>query len=165
VTSPATAIDLLPHDPINLNLIKGKECLKVENKGGEKTDSSNNEFGFVEEYKLASRDDDFEENKLAHGNENEHIEEVMNQKGNKLRKLINKPLSDEDSNKINQIIKNKEVKSGEMYIHYNNKKVSWGSMRRLLSLDTTEKNLAKRWINNKVINFYFKKYLAEMDQK
>jgi hypothetical protein len=46
---------------------------------------------------------------LAHGNENEHIEEVMNQKGIELRSLINKPLSDEDSNKFNQIIKNKDV--------------------------------------------------------
>ncbi len=30
-----------------MNLIKSKECLKKENKGGEKTDSSNDEFGFV----------------------------------------------------------------------------------------------------------------------
>jgi Ulp1 family protease len=45
------------------------------------------------------------------------------------------------------------------------KKVSWGSMQRLLNPDTTEKVLTKRWINDKVINFYFKKYLAEMDQK
>jgi hypothetical protein len=52
---------------------------------------------------------------LAHGNENEHIEEVMNQKGNKLRDLIIKPLSDEDSNKINQIIKNNEATPGEVY--------------------------------------------------
>ena len=117
-----------------------------------------------EEYKLASSDDDFEENKLAHGNENEHIEEVMNQKGINLRSLINKPLSDEDSNKFNQIIKNKEAKPGEIFIHYENKYVSWNSMRRLLNLDTTEIQ-SKRWINNKVIDFYFKKYLAEMDQK
>ncbi len=27
------------------------------------------------------------------------------------------------------------------------------------------KNHPKRWINNEVINFYFKKYLAEIDQK
>jgi hypothetical protein len=60
----------------------------------------------------------------------------MNQKGIKLCSLINKPLSDEDSNKINQIIKNKESKPGEIYIHYENKEVSWGSMRRLLNLDT-----------------------------
>jgi hypothetical protein len=47
---------------------------------------------------LTSRDDDFKENKLAHGNENEHIEEVMSHKENKLRDFIIKPLSDEDSN-------------------------------------------------------------------
>jgi Ulp1 family protease len=38
-------------------------------------------------------------------------------------------------------------------------------MRRLLNLDTTEKGQSKRLINNRVINFYFKKYLAKMDQK
>jgi hypothetical protein len=79
--------------------------------------------------------------------------------------LINEPLSAEDRNKINQIMKNKEAKPGDKYIHYENKVVSWGSMQRHLNLDTTEKVLSKRWINNKEINFYFKKYLAEMDQK
>jgi hypothetical protein len=73
---------------------------------------------------------------LAHGNKNEHIEEAKNQKGIDLRSLINKPLSDEDSNKFNQIIKNKEAKPGEVYIHFENKEVSWGSMQRLLNLDT-----------------------------
>jgi hypothetical protein len=73
---------------------------------------------------------------LAHGNENEHIEEVMNQKGIELCSLINEPLSDEDSKKFKQIIKNKEAKPGEIYIHYENKEFSWDSMRRLLNLDT-----------------------------
>jgi sentrin-specific protease 1 len=77
--------------------------------------------------------------------------------------LIIEPLSDEERNKINQIIKNKEAKSGEIYIHYENKKVSWGSMQRLLKSDT--KNHPKRWIDDKVINFYVKNYLAEIDQK
>ncbi len=36
-------------------------------------------------------------------------------------------------------------------------------MQRLLKSDT--KNPSKRWINNEVINFYFKKYLTEMDHK
>jgi hypothetical protein len=162
-----------------MHSIKDKERLKKENKGGEKTNSSNDKFDFVnkkavqktnssdddfEEYKLASSDDDFEENKSAYGNENEHIEEVMNQKGIGLRSSIKKPLSDEDSNKFNQIIKNKEAKPGEIYIHYGNKYVSWNSMRRILNLDTTEIQ-SKRWMKDKVIDFYFKKYLAEMDQK
>ncbi len=98
-----------------------------------------------------------------HGNKNEDIEEVMNQKGVKLRSLIIKPLSDEEHNKINQIKKNKEAKPGEIYRHYENEGVSWGSMRRLLNRDT--KAQSKRWINNQVINFYSKKYLAKMDQK
>jgi hypothetical protein len=51
---------------------------------------------------------------LAHGNKNEHIEEVLKQKGVKLHSLIIKPLSDEERNKINQIIKNKEAKPGEI---------------------------------------------------
>jgi hypothetical protein len=89
----------------------------------------------------------------------------MNQKGIQLIFLINEALSDEDSNKINQIIKNKEAKPGDIYTYYENKKISWGSMQRLLNLDTTEKVLSKRWINNEVINFYFKKYLTEMVQK
>jgi hypothetical protein len=54
---------------------------------------------------------------------------------------------------------------GSKYILYENDSVSWGSMRRLLNLYTTEKVLTKRCINDEVINFYFKKYLAEMDQK
>jgi hypothetical protein len=89
---------------------------------------------------LASSDDDFEKNKSAHGNKNEHIEEVMSQKGNKLCSLIIQPLSDEEHNKINQIIKNKEAKSGEIYIHYGNEKVSWGSMQRLLKSDTKDQS-------------------------
>jgi hypothetical protein len=52
--------------------------------------------------------------KMAHGNENEHIEEVMNQKEKKVRELINQPLSDEDSKKFNRIIKNKEAKPLEI---------------------------------------------------
>ncbi len=99
------------------------------------------------------------------GNENEHIEEVMNQKGIQLIFLINEALSDEDSSKINQIIINKEAKPGDIYTYYENKKISWVGIQRLLNLDTTEKVLSKRWINNEVINFYFKKYLAEMVQK
>jgi hypothetical protein len=161
-----------------MNLIKGKNCLKKENEGGAKTESSDKEFVFVkkkavqktnssvnyfEENKSASSNDDFEKNKSAHGNKNEHIEEDMKQKGIKLCSLIIEPLSDEERNKINQIIKNKETKSGEIYIHYGNEKVSWGSMQRLLKSDT--KNHPKRWIDKEVINFYFKNYLAEIDQK
>ncbi len=161
-----------------MNLIKGKNCLKKENEGGEKTERSDKKFDFVkkkavqktnssndyfEENKSASSDDDFEKNKSAHGNKNEHIEQDMKQKGIELHSLIIEPLSDEEHNKINQIIKNKEAKSGEVYIHYGNKKVSWGSMWKLLQSDT--KNHPKRWIDDEVINFYFKNYLAEIDQK
>jgi Ulp1 family protease len=85
----------------------------------------------------------------------------MKQKGIELCSLIIEPLSDEEHNKIIQVIKNKEAKSGDIYIHYGNEKVSWGSMRRLLTSDT--KNHPKRWIDDKVINFYFKNYLAEID--
>jgi hypothetical protein len=51
-------------------------------------------------------------------NENEHIEEVMNQKGIELSFLINQPLSDEESKKNNQIIKNKEAKRLDNYIYF-----------------------------------------------
>jgi Ulp1 family protease len=87
----------------------------------------------------------------------------MNQKGNTLRSLIIKPLSDEKRNTINQIKKIKEANVGEIFIHYGTKKVSWGSTRRLLKSDT--KDQSRRWINDKVINFYFMNYLAEMDTK
>ena len=132
-------------------MIKGKNCLKKGNEGGEKTNSSNKEFvtnkkkavqktdsseDYLEGNKSASSNDDFEKNKWAHGNKNEHIEEDMKQKGIELRSLIIEPLSDEECNKISQIIKNKEAKSGEIYIHSGNEKVSWGSMRRLLKSDT-----------------------------
>ncbi len=65
---------------------------------------------------MASSDDDFEKNKSAHGNKNEHIEEDMKQKGIKLHSLIIEPLSDEERNKINQIIKIKK-QSQERYIY------------------------------------------------
>ncbi len=140
-----------------MNLIKGKNHLKKENEGGEKTESSDEEFVFAkkkavqkidssdnyfEENKSASSNNDFEKNKSAHGNKNEYIEEDMKQKGIKLRSLIIEPFFDEERNKTNQIIKNKEAKSGEVYIHYGNKKVSWGSMRRLLKVTqrTTQKD-------------------------
>ncbi len=89
----------------------------------------------------------------------------MNQKGNKSRELINQPLSDEDSNKTNQLIENKEANLLDKYILYENNRFSWDSMRRLLNLDTTEKYHTRKWLGNKVINIYFNKYLAEMDQK
>jgi hypothetical protein len=56
--------------------------------------------------------------------------------------LIIESLSDEECNKNNQIIKNKEAKSGDKYIHYGNEKVSWGSMQKLLKSDirTTQKD-------------------------
>jgi hypothetical protein len=83
---------------------------------------------------------------MSHGNENKHIEEVMNQKGIKLRELIHQPLSNEDSNKINHIIKKKEAKPLDNYISYENNNVSWDSMRKLLNLDTTKKVLTRKWI-------------------
>jgi hypothetical protein len=132
----------------------------VKKKAVQTTNSSNNYF---EEKKRATSKDDFEKNKLAHGNKNQHIEEVMKQKGIKLRSLIIKVLSDEERNKINQIKTNIEAKPSEIYRLCGTKKVSCDSMRRLLNSDT--KDQSKRWINDKLINFYFKEYLAEIDQK
>ncbi len=77
--------------------------------------------------------------------------------------MIIKVLSDEERNKFNQIKTNIEAKPDEIYRHCETKKVSWGSMQRLLQSDT--KDQSKRWINDKVINIYFKEYLAEMDRK
>jgi hypothetical protein len=51
-----------------MNLIKGKNCLKKENEGGEKTDSSNEEFVFVKKKAVQKTDisnDYFEGNKSA----------------------------------------------------------------------------------------------------
>ncbi len=90
----------------------------------------------MKKQKTASSNDVFEKNKLAHRNKNEHIEGDMKLKGIKSRSLIIEPLSDEERNKTNQIIKNKEAKLGEIYIHYGNEEVSWGSMWRLLKKDT-----------------------------
>ncbi len=48
-----------------MNLIKGKNHIKKENEGGEKTDSSNEEFVFVKKkavQKTNSSNDYFEEN-------------------------------------------------------------------------------------------------------
>ena len=87
----------------------------------------------------------------------------MKQKGIKLHSLIFEDLSGEELNKINQIKANKEAKPDEIYRHCGTKKVSWDSMRRLLKSDT--KDQSKRWINNEVINSYFKKYLTEVVHK
>jgi hypothetical protein len=145
-TKAVTTKPQMEYEKKEKNLIKGKLCLKKENKGGEKTNSSEDKLVFVKKkavQKTDSSNDDFEEIKLTHGNENEHIEEVMNQKGIKLSQLINQPLSDEDSNKINQIIKNKEEKPLDNYISYENESVSWDSMQ-ILYLDTTEKVRARK---------------------
>ena len=55
-----------------MNLIKGKNCLKNENEGVEKTKSSDKEFVFVKKkavQKTNSSDDYFEENKSASSND------------------------------------------------------------------------------------------------
>ncbi len=100
---------------------------------------------------------------MAHGNGNESIEEVMKQNGIKLRSLITEELSDEERNKINEINTNIEGKPLKIYSQCGNEKVTWGSMQTLRNRDT--KNQSKRWITDKVINFYLKKNLAKMDQK
>jgi hypothetical protein len=46
----------------------------------------------------------------------------MKQKGIELCSLIIEPHSDEERNKVNQIIKNKKAKSGDIYIHYGKKR-------------------------------------------
>ncbi len=126
----------------------------------QKTNSINFYF---EENETATSKHDIEKNYLAHGNGNESIEEVMKQKGIKLRSLITEEFSDEEHNKINEINTNIEAKPLEIYRQCGNKKITWGSMQTLLNHDT--KDQSKRWITNEVINFYFKKNLAEMDQK
>ncbi len=108
--------------------------------------------------------DDFEKNKSAHGNGNEHIEEVMKQKGIKLRSLIIEDLSGEELNKINEIKSNIEALPSKTYRQFGTKMILWDSMRRLLNPDTKD-HQSKRWIDDQVINFYFKIELAEMDQK
>jgi hypothetical protein len=110
---------------------------KKVNEGGEKTDSSDKEFVinekkavqkadssnvFFEENKPATSKDDFEKNKLAHKNGNEHIEEVMKQKGIKLHLLIIEVLSDGELNKINEIKTNIEATPLETYRQFGTKK-------------------------------------------
>jgi hypothetical protein len=84
---------------------------------------------------------------LAHGNGNEPIEEVLKQKGIELHSLIIKVLSDEEHDKINEINTNIEAKPVKIYKQCGNKKVLWGSMRRLLNHDT--KDQSKRWIDDR----------------
>jgi hypothetical protein len=55
-----------------------------------------------------------------------------------LHSLIIKVLSDEKRNKINQIKTNIEAKPDKIYRHCGTKKVSWGSMQRLLQSDTKD---------------------------
>jgi hypothetical protein len=55
-----------------MNLIKGKNRLKKENEGGEKTDSTDKEFVFVKKkavQKTDSSNDYVEENKSASSND------------------------------------------------------------------------------------------------
>ena len=48
---------------------------------------------------------------------------------------------------------------------YKNDSVLWASIRRLLNVDKNEKGVINKWINEEVVNIYFTKYLAELDQK
>jgi hypothetical protein len=73
-------------------------------------------------------------------------------------------LSDEERHKINEIKTNIEAMPLEICRQFGTKKVLWDSMRRLLNPDTKD-HQSKRWIDNQVINFYFKIELAEMDQQ
>ncbi len=114
-----------------------KEFVIVEKKAVQKTDSSNDYFV---ENKPATSEDDFEKNKSAHGNKNEHIEQVMKQKGIELRSLIIKVLSDEECNKNNEIKTNIEAKPVKIYRHCGTVKVSWDSMRRPLKSDTKDQS-------------------------
>ncbi len=74
-----------------MNLIKGKNCLKKENEGGEKTDSSDKEFVIVEKkavQKTNSSNDYFEENKPATSKDDfEKINPLMEMVMSPLKKL------------------------------------------------------------------------------
>jgi hypothetical protein len=82
-----------------MNLIRGKNGLKKERNGEEKFDSSYEKFvivekktvqktdssnNYFEENKPATSRDDFEKNKLAHGNGNESIEKSYEAVGNQI---------------------------------------------------------------------------------
>jgi hypothetical protein len=74
-----------------MNLIKGKNRLKKENEGGEKTESSDKEFVFVKKkavQKTDNSDDSFEENKLASSNDDfEKINRLMETRMSTLKKI------------------------------------------------------------------------------
>ncbi len=74
-----------------MNLIKGKNRLKKENEGGEKTDSSDEDFVIVEKkavQKTDSSNDYFEENKPATSKDDfEKINRLMETRMSTLKKL------------------------------------------------------------------------------
>jgi hypothetical protein len=79
-----------------------------------------------------------------------------------LTNLIRSPLTPDKERQLKEIIKKKEqldkIKSfwGEF--------LTWGSMQKLLNFDRKDKDMTKKWINDKVVNNYRKKYLAQQDK-
>ena len=74
-----------------MNLIKGKNCLKKENEGGEKTESSNEEFVFIQKKAVQKTDSSniyFEENKPATSKDDiEKVNRLMETRMSTLKKL------------------------------------------------------------------------------
>jgi hypothetical protein len=81
----------MEHEKKQMNLIKGKNRLRKENEGGEKTESSDKEFVFVKKkavQKTNSSNDYFEENKLASSNNDfEKINRLMETRMSTLKKI------------------------------------------------------------------------------
>jgi hypothetical protein len=85
---------------------------------------------------------------------------TLNAKG--LTKLIMNTLTPDEERQLKEIIENK--KQFDKIESFWGDFLTWGSMQKLLNFDRKDKDMTKKWINDKVVNNYCKEYLAQQDK-
>jgi hypothetical protein len=86
----------------------------------------------------------------------------MRSNAKELTNLIMSPLTSDKERQLKEIIDNKEqldkIKS------FWGESLTWECMQKLLNFDRKDKDMTKKWINDKVVNNYCKDYLAQQDE-
>jgi hypothetical protein len=92
----------------------------------------------------------------------EQVCEAMTSNAKELTNLIKSPLTPDEERQLNEIIENEEQldKIEPFWGEF----VNWGSMQKLLNFDRKDKDMTKKWINDKVVNNNCHKYPAQQDK-
>jgi hypothetical protein len=88
--------------------------------------------------------------------------EAMKSNAKELTTLIMSPLTPEEGRQLKEIIKNKEQLA--KIKPFWGESLTWECMQKLLNFDRKDKEMTKKWINDKVVNNYCKEYLAQQDE-